>query len=182
MTIIQKIIYCYWNVCRLKESPENTPYSFLLFTIGGLVLAIVMTFQWSLSEFGFSEDLLVIFVAGLSLSFSFVLYTAVILFFKGLKERLVQTATCLLYVHTIIHLLAMPLFFLDPYLTHANLKNPFFLFIGVLYLFITLGLSVWQFVITAHIYKYALNTTPTQSVLAAFGLLAVNILTVSFWR
>jgi len=56
------------------------------------------------------------------------------------------------------------------------------LVIGVFYLFITLGLSVWQLVVTAHIYKYALNTTSIQSVLAAFGLIAVNVLTVSFWR
>lgn len=52
----------------------------------------------------------------------------------------------------------------------------------MIYLFITLGLSIWQFVITAHIYKFALGTTPVKSVLAAFGLVAVNILTISFWR
>ena len=57
-----------------------------------------------------------------------------------------------------------------------------FLAILTIYLFVTLGLSIWQFIVTAHIYKFALNTTPIQSVLAAFGLVAVNVLTLSFWR
>ena len=125
---------------------------------------------------------MLITIASLSLVFSFIIYTVALLFFKGLKTRAVQTVTSLLYVHCIIHLLALPLFIVDPYLTQANLKNPVVLFIGVFYLFVTLGLSIWQFIVTAHVYKFALNCTPIQSVLAAFGLVAVNVLTLSFWR
>ena len=76
---------------------------------------------------------------------------------------------------------AMPLFLISPYLTPHSLKNPIFLLIGVFYLLSTLGISVWQFVVTAHIYKKALNITPIQSVLTAFGLVAVTVLILSFW-
>ena len=182
MNIIKQIFSYYWRISLLRESPENTPYSLLLLVISALLLTVIMAIQWSFSAFDFSDDLLFVLVAGLSLVISFIVYTGIILSLKGLRARLVQTATSLLFAHSIVHILAMPLFIIDPYLTHVSLKNPIFLFIGVLYLFITLGLSIWQFVITAHIYKYALNTTPIQSVLAAFGLIAVNVLTLSFWR
>ncbi len=182
MGTIKKLFSYYWNICLFKDSPENTPYSLILLFIGLVLFTSIMSVQWSFSDFDFSNDLLLVFIAGLSLALSFIIYTAMILFLKGLKVRIVQTSTSLLFVHSIIHLLAMPLFIVDPYLTHVNLKNPIFLLIGVLYLFVTLGLSIWQFIVTAHVYKFALNTTPTQSVLAAFGLVAVNVLTLSFWR
>lgn len=182
MNTLKQIYFCYWNVTRLKESPENTPYSLALFVMSILLFTLIMLIQWSFSRSNSSHDLLLVFSMGLSLVFSFIIYTGVILYFKGFGSRFVQTITSLLYAHSIVHLLAFPLFIIDPHLNHSNLKNPIFLIIGVFYLFITLALSVWQFVITAHIYKYALNTTPLQSVFAAFGLIAVNILTLSFWR
>ncbi len=181
MNVIKQLLSNYWNICLLQESPENSPYSMDLLFVAVLLFTMVMSIQWSLSDFNFTNSWFVI-IAGLSLVFSFIIYTTIILYFRGLKKRIIQTISSLLFVHCIIHILAMPLFIMDPYLTHANLKNPIFLFIGVMYLFITLGLSIWQFIVTVHIYKYALNTSPIQSVLAAFGLVAVNVLTLSFWR
>ena len=57
----------------------------------------------------------------------------------------------------------------------------FVLFFGILYLILTLVLTVWKFLITAHIYKHALEVDNLASILASVGLLACNILTVSFW-
>ena len=182
MSLIKKLLSSYWNIFLLRQSPENSPYSIELFIISIILFISIISLQWSLAGFDFANDLLLLFIAALSLSFSFVFYTAALLFFKGLKARTPQTVTSLLIVHSVIHLLALPLFVVDPYMTHANLKNPFILFIGVIYLFVTLGLSIWQFIVTAHIYRFALNTSAIQSVLAAFGLVAVNVLTLSFWR
>jgi hypothetical protein len=180
MSTIKKIFSYYWNITLLKESPENTPYSQVLLTVGFLLFIFMMTWQWSLS--GIPGDFSWLLIVAYNLALSFVIYTAAILLFKRLMGRFVQTTTCLLWAFVIIHSLAMPLFALDPYLSNTNLKNPFFLFIAILYLFITLGLTIWQFVVTAHIYKHALSTTSVQSVIAAFGLIAVNVLTLSFWR
>lgn len=180
--MIKELFYTYWKVTVFQETPDNTPYSHFLMGLSTLLFIILMMIQWNFSDVEFSDDLSIITLTAASLILSFIIYTYGILFFRGFASRWVQTTTCLFFTHIIIHLLATPLFILDPYLSQANLKNPLLLFVGVIYLFITLGLSVWQFVVTAHIYKYALNTTAIQSVLAAFGLIAVNILTVSFWR
>lgn len=180
--MMKLIFYCYWQVCLLKNSPENTPYSHFLLGLSAILFALTLIIQWQFSDIIFSDDVFIILMIAISLIFSFIVYCYIILLFKGFIGRLVQTLTCIFCTQLIIHILACPLVLLEPYLVNAHIKNPLVLFIGVMYLFITLGLSVWQFVITAHIFKYALSTTAIQSVLAAFGLMAVNILTVSLWR
>ena len=177
--MIHLILDRYWDICLLKESPENTPYSIIRIFLSGVLLALIMVIEWNFSYFNASLDIGANLLVAISLILSYVIYTYIILFLRGLTPRLVQTVTALFYSSVIIHILVAPLLFLAPYLSQSHLKNPLLLFLGVLYLFLSIGLSVWQFVITAHIYKYALNTTPIQSVLAAFGLIAVNILTVS---
>lgn len=179
---MKQLILYYWQLSLLRESPENTPYSQLLMGVSAILLSLVMVIQWSLSDFEQSYDLLNTLMTAISLILSYMAYTYMILLFREFSSRWVQTVTCLFCTHIVVHVMASPLIILAPYLAHANLKSPIILFIGVVYLFLTLGLSIWQFVITAHIYKYALNTTPIQSILAAFGLIAANILTVSFWR
>ena len=180
--MIKLIFSYYWHICLLKVSPENTPHSLFLLGLSAIFFAFVLFIQWQFSYVFFSDDLFTTLMAVISLILSFIVYCYILLYFRGRIGRLVQTLTSIFCAHLIIHILACPMLLLDPYLLHANLKNPLILFIGVLYLFINLGLSVWKFVITAHIFKYALSTSAIQSVLAAFGLLAVNILTVSFWR
>ncbi len=180
--MFKELCLIYWKLVKFQEVPENTPYSHFLMGISLLLLTLILIAQWSLSDFDFSNDLLLTSFIAVTLVLSFVLYTFAILSARGLKARLVQTITCLCSAHFIVHLLVCPLFFIDPYLIHSNLKNPLILFLAVIYLFVTLGLSIWQFAITAYVYKYAMNITNVQSVLAAFGLIAVNILTVSFWR
>ncbi|MDR3441430.1 MAG: hypothetical protein P4L65_00255 [Legionella sp.] len=173
------ILERYWAICLLKESPENTPYSISRLFMSGVLLALIMVIEWNFSYLTASSDLGTNLFIATSLILSYVIYTYIILFIKGLAARLVQTVTALFYISIIIHILVTPLLFLAPYLSQINLKNPLVLIIGVIYLFLSIGISVWQFVITAHIYKHALSITPIQSVLAAFGLIAVNILTVS---
>ncbi|MCW8410407.1 hypothetical protein OQJ13_15615 [Legionella sp. PATHC035] len=170
----------YWDICLLKDSPENTPYSITRMILSGVLLALLMTLEWNYSYFNSSEDMVNNLFISICLVISYIIYTYFILYFKGLTSRLIQTVTSLYCINIIIHILVIPLLILTPYLSLIHLRNPLFLFMGIVYLFLSLGLSVWQFVITAHIYKLALSTTAIQSVLAAFGLIAVNILTVSF--
>ncbi|MCE0723525.1 MULTISPECIES: hypothetical protein [Legionella] len=176
----------YWDICLLKESPENTPYSITRMVLSAFLLALLMAVEWDYAYFNSTEkminssgEMINNVFTSISLIISYVIYTYLVLFVKGLTPRLVQTVTSLYCINIIIHILIIPLLIIGPYLSLVNLRNPLFLFIGILYLFLSLGLSVWQIVITAHIYKFALNTTAIQSVLAAFGLIAVNILTIS---
>lgn len=181
--MIKQLIIIYWRIVLFQETPENTPYSPILMGLSAIVLALLFMAQWSFSQFDHANDLCITIGSAISLILSFIIYTYAILFLRGLSARWIQTTTCLFCTHILMRVIASPLFLIEPYLSsHTHLKNPLLLFIGVIYLFISLGLSVWQFVVTVHIYKYALNTTSIQSVLAAFGLIAVNLLTVSFWR
>lgn len=172
----------FWKLCLSRQHPENCPYSPFLLGLSGMLLTLLFVIQWWFSDLDGSEDLLLLTATAITVIFSYLLYTYVLMYVRGLSHRAVQTLTCLYSCHLIIHLFALPLILLAPYLSQSNLNNPILLLIGVIYLFFTLGLSVWQFIVTAYIYKYALNCTPVQSVLSAFGLIAVNILTLSFWR
>ncbi|WP_058534925.1 hypothetical protein [Legionella saoudiensis] len=177
--MIHFVLGRYWNICLLKESPENTPYSIIRVFLSAIILAVIMVIEWNYSYYNSSGDLGWLLIIATCLLLSYAIYTYAVLFLKGFTSRLVQTLTALFYTSIIIHILVAPLVFFAPYLSHIHIKTPILLFLGVLYLFMSIGLSVWQFVITAHIYKYALSISPIQSVLTAFGLMAVNILTVS---
>lgn len=179
--LITHLLTLYWRITLCKESPENTPYSAVLCTFSILLFMLIITIQWRIFGVDFSNDLLWIVLASCSLALSFVFYTMLVLYVKKLMPRLVQTVTSLLMAHSFIHLLGMPLFFMDPYFMHLKEQDFFSLVIALCYLCVTLGLSVWQFVLTTHIYKNALNSTTIQAMLIAFGLIAMNILTLSFW-
>lgn len=176
---MNRVLNRYWDVCLLKESPENTPYSITRIFLSGIILVLIMVIEWSYSSFSSREDTGTNLLIATVLVISYLFYTYIILFLKGHTLRLVQTVTTLFYTSIIIHIFVAPLLFIAPYLSQLPLKNPLLLFVAVIYLFLSIGLSVWQFVITAHIYKCALNIPAIQSVLAAFGLIAVNILTIS---
>jgi hypothetical protein len=169
----------YWDICCLRASPENTPYSITHMVLSGVLLILLILIEWNVSYFHSSEDIVNNALTSICVVLAHAVYSYLILYFKGLAARWVQTITTLYYVNIIIHVLVIPLLLFAPYLSLIHVTNPLLLFIGILYLFLSLGLSVWQFVITANVYKFALNISPIQSVLAAFGLIAVNILTVS---
>ncbi len=179
--LITSIATLYWRITLCKESPENTPHSRVLCTLSVLIFMLVITVQWCIFGVDFSNDLLWIALASCSLALSFIFYTLLVLSVKNLKTRFLQTVTSLLMAHSYVHLLGMPLFVLDPYFLHLKEQNSFSLLLALCYLCVTLGLSVWQFVLTTHIYKKALNSTTVQAMLIAFGLIAMNILTLSFW-
>lgn len=181
MSLFKRTIQPYWHLVLLKNNPEDTSYSPALCTLGLLSLVLVLTGQWRFSNFDFSNDLLLVFCVALSLVFSIMVYTGVLLFLRGLKARWIQTLSSLSYTQSIIHLLSMPLLLLEPYVSALEMRNSWSLFIGIAYLLLVFLLSLWQFVVTSHIYKHALGATSIQGVLAAFGLMAANILTLSFW-
>ena len=121
-------------------------------------------------------------LAGGALLASYGIYTFALLKAFRVPHRTVQTLTCLLAGHTIVHLFALPLLLVTPWLANANIVQPEALLVGVIYLILTFILTVWQFMVTIHIYKHALGIEYFPAVLASFGLIACNILIVSFWR
>lgn len=175
------LIKQYWNVSILKEKPENTPYSPILFCIASLLFLLLIVVQWMMTDISQKLTIGVACLIGVSLILSYVAYTWVLLKLNRLPSRFLQTCTCLLFVHTIVHLAAFPLLLIMPFILHGNASSTMSPVFGIFYLALTLLLAVWQFVLSAYIYKHALTVSWLAAILAGLGLLACNILTISFW-
>ncbi len=176
------LIKRYWQVSIFKETPANTPYSLLLLGLAALFFFLLIVLQWMIADVEQLFTLSTSLSAGSVLLASYGLYTLALLLAFRVSSRIVQTLTCLLVGHTIVHLFAFPLLLVTPWLAEANIVQPLALLVGIVYLILTLILTVWQFMVTVHIYKHALAIDYLPAVLASFGLLACNILIVSFWR
>lgn len=167
----------YWQVTVFKQSPANTPYSPLLLIFSALLYLMFTLFQWSVSP-GLQKHITFNFVIvlGLGLLFVYYAYTAFLLQVKQRTNRLVQTLTSLFASHFIIHVITFPLAMLAPQLVGLDTEIGLNLLIVLVYIIITLGLTIWQFLITAFIYRQALNIDFLASLLASFGLSVCNIL------
>jgi len=172
----------YWEVVLLKAGPENTPYSAFLLIIISFLFLILIVFQWYLADIKKVFDLGVALLEGITLLGSYFIYSYLLLKIYHKSNRAVQTLTTLLVSHTILHFFALPLLLLAPLLIAADINHMLALFIGIIYLICTFLLTAWQFLVTIHIYKMALEVDYLTAVLASFGLLACNIVAVSIWQ
>ncbi|CEK11232.1 hypothetical protein [Legionella hackeliae] len=178
----EAILKRYWQVASFKDSPANTPYSLPLLVFVAFLFFMLIILQWFMADMKQQFEITSSIAAGGSLIIVYVIFTFLLLKVNGKVNRLVQTLTSLLACHFIVHIFALPLLIVAPALAGATLGHSIALLLGFIYLILTLILTVWQFLVTAHVYKYALDVDNLTSVLASFGLLACNILTVSFWR
>lgn len=172
----------YWQVATLKESPANTPYSPLLLVIVSILFFLLIILQWYLSDLKKEFNLSISFLAGITLLCSYFVYTYVLLKIYRKVHRALQTLTSVLVSHMIVHFFAFPLLIATPLLAKSDMNQTSVLFIAIVYLICTMILTGWQFLVTIHIYKHALESDYLTAVLASLGLLACNILTVSFWQ
>lgn len=175
------LIKRYWDVTLFKETPENTPYSFFLLGLFAFIYYVLVVMQWAIADIEKYFTPTTSLLAGASLILSYGLYTLSLLSAFHVSNRLVQTLTCLLAGHTLVHLIAFPMLLVAPWLAEAKLPPSLAVLVGVIYLVLTLMLTIWQFMVSVHIYKHALAINYLPAVLASFGLLASNILVVSFW-
>ena len=172
----------YWNVSLFRQEPSATPHSPLLAGIIGLIFFVLIVVQWMITDINqqlaFGSALI---IAG-SLVLSYVVYTWILLGLFRFQARFLQTLSCLLAGHAAVHLVAFPLLLIMPLLLDVKAATLMTSLVGIMYLGLTLALAIWQFMVSVYIYKHALTTSYFSAVLASFGLLAFNILTVSFWR
>lgn len=172
----------YWEVSVLKRSPADTPYSpVLTISIAGFFFLMVVS-QWQVADVKNQLSLPVTIMAAFSLIISYAFYTYALCSTYRIPNRTIQALTCLFAGHSIIHLLAFPLLLSMPLIVDSYLSPPVALFIAIVYLILTLGLTIWQFMITVYIYKETFSSRYPPAILASIGLLAVNILIVSIWQ
>ena len=173
------LIKQYWQVSLFKRTPAETTYSPLLLSIVGFLYLVLIVGQWIISDIKQQVTLgTALLIAG-ALILSYVVYTATLLVIFHLPNRIVQTLTSLFSAHAIVHLFVFPLLLLTPLLIETNTAQTFTPLVGVLYLILTLVLTVWQLLISAFIYKHALYVDYLPGAIASIGLLACNILCVA---
>ncbi|MFC3907887.1 hypothetical protein ACFORL_02170 [Legionella dresdenensis] len=177
---MKELLKRYWLVALFKESPANTPYSAFLLGLFLIVYWLTLVFQWTYAPKPIAAPLAMLFFAGLILLGSYGLYVWLVLRLHNKTSRFLQTFTTLIACSWIIHLLAFPLMLTAPFLLKSNLEQMVMLLLAILYLLVTMALSAWQFLATAYIFKAAIEIDWLTSILISFGLLAFNVLAVSY--
>ncbi len=173
------LIKQYWQVSLLKRTPADTVYSPLLLGLSACFYFLLIACQWLMSDVELNFQITKALTIATALTGSYLVYTFFLLRLFHVANRTVQTLTSLFMVHVLIHLFAVPLLVLNPLLLKTNTEQMLAPFLGVLYLFMTFILTLWQLLSVTFIYKHALSKEYLNGFLASLGLLACNVLSVS---
>jgi len=180
---MQSVIFKpYWLVTTLRESPANTVYSWFILMLTMIIFILLVALQWWLIVVRKPVTFAVAMSAVSLLLVSYAVYTYFVLYLTKKTSRFLQTFTCLLMAYLMIHLCAMPLVWLNYALLNKQISMAVLFYINTLYLTLTLGLTIWQFLAMAHIYHQALDIDFPKGILVSLGLMAFNFLTFSLWR
>jgi hypothetical protein len=148
----------------LRTAPEDLPYSLglmnriiFLYLVSGLVV------QSELVESSLSISRMILNLA-ITLLFTYVVLSAL-----ELKARFVQTMSALVGIGIVFNLLAWPL------LKQLGEEASPVPAAGILSLLVLLLMS-WELIVTAHIYRHALNIKMGQGIILALGLFFISIM------
>lgn len=159
MSVTQKIL----QLLFLKAVPQDLPYS------SGLLVRIIFLYVGSglVVTSGVAEPALVLGRVVLSVAvisaFSYVLLSAL-----NVKARYLQTVTALIGTGIIFHLLAWPV------LSFGDLEQASTVAVQLMSL-VVIALISWEVLVTAHIFRNALDTKMTQAVLLSMALFLVTL-------
>ncbi|MCK5002596.1 MAG: hypothetical protein KAJ92_00080 [Gammaproteobacteria bacterium] len=147
----------------LKAAPQDLPYStgvmgrvIFLYLISG-IMVMSDTVELSLAMGQMLLNILII------LFFSYVILSSL-----NLKVRFVQTVTALIGTGIVFNLLAWPVLSYNDIEQASELAQQ-------LFLLVVLMLVSWEVLVTAHIFRNALNTKMTQAVILSMALFFVSL-------
>lgn len=147
----------------LKTAPEDLPCSW------GLMSCIIFLYLVSglVVQSGLVEPSLSISRMILNLAIT-MFFTYLILLSLELNTRFIQTMSALVGVGIVFNLLAWPL--LAQLSAHTSDKP----LTGIISLFVLLLMS-WELLVTAHIYRHALNVKMSHAIILSLGLFFISI-------
>lgn len=147
----------------LKTAPEDLPGSL------GLMNRIILLYLVSglLVQSGMVEPSMAISRMILSLAIT-MFFTYVVLSSLKFKARFIQTISALVGIGIVFNLLAWPLL---RQLSADTSPEPL---AGIISLFVLLLMS-WELLVTAHIYRHALNVKMGQGIILSLGLFFISI-------
>ena len=155
-----EIIKLFFEICLLKKTPQDIPYSVWFFRMTIAIYALV-SFMIIFLSAGWWSALQQVFV-GIAL---IVVVTTIILVFANKTARFYQTATALFGTDAMINFFAVPA--LSTIATgHAAMLSSLVL----------IGLMAWHWLICGHIFRHALSKN------LMFGLgVALMYIVSSYW-
>ena len=159
MTVTQKIII----MLLLKSAPQDLPCSVgLMWRVIFLYLISGMVVVGGMVEPSLAMARMLLNI-GIILFFSYVLLSSL-----NLKARFVQTITALIGTGIVFNLLAWPV------LNYGDIEQASAAAMQILSLVVLMLIS-WEILVTAHIFRNALNTKMTQAVLLSMALFFVSL-------
>ena len=160
------IIFRYIEICLFKASPADIPsthwimkFSLLAYFIIGVVISRIDQ-NWDVSLFSSLTDTLVMIVASL-----------LFLQFRGVKARFQQTVTALAGTGSCIGLVGIPVV----YFFNIVKENEQFAGLAMLLL---IALMIWSLMVTAHIYRTALEIKPGTAVILTVAYTIISLMLV----
>lgn len=185
--MFNSLMSSYWEVCTLKRSPEDTPYSPLLLFAFSFFYFILIQFQWHFQALPPQFRVVAPLATGFFLVCANVLFMGVLLKAVKKSNRFVQSTTALMAVHSILHVFLLPFIvlmgqytqFADPGSAPMDASGAniiFMVLLGVL----SLVISIWQLVAIIFVMRKTLAVDQLSAVLATFALLVFSNLCASY--
>jgi len=159
-----KVVSRFFNICLLREGPEDLPFDSSLLT-GLMALSLVVSF-WLGSLIHDMQVAGMSSIAGLFFAFSF----AKLLLLKT-PERFLQTFCAMLGTVTLINLISLPVIY--P-LTNPDLNESLVALLGLL----SFALLIWVVIVYGFIFSRAISTSLGNgiSISVAYTLLSIVVL------
>ncbi len=171
--IFINIIQLLWNICLLRKGPDILPYSVSLFIIVTLInYAFVLAGVWDVNNLGLTA------LKGGSLILVALFLVYGLLYFRGIAERFVQTATAIFGTSAIISLGSLPLVAISWLLQTSGVEAS-----GIHMLLFTLVvfLYIWSVAVDGWIFSNAMNISMGFGLFWAILLELVNMLLFNYF-
>lgn len=158
-----EIILRFIDICRFKATPANIPASqFLLQT------SVIIYFILGIMMGRLSDDWSVSLATSVSDLFVMIIVTSLLLKMRGFQARTQQTITAMAGTGSCLAIVGMPIVAWFYHSTEQEQMN------GVALLFMV-ALMFWSLMVTAHIFRYALEI---KSSTAAMLTVAYTVLSI----
>lgn len=160
------ILLRYFDLCLFKINPADVPASVRLLQITLLFYFVVgvalsqIDLAWEMSLFSSFADTLFMFLA-----------TSLLLKFRGFQARFVQTLTALAGTGALFGLVSLPFILWFNQVPEAEQANSYALFFLAAIMF-------WSLMVTAHIFRYALEIKVGTSAVLTVIYTALSLLTL----
>jgi hypothetical protein len=155
-----KLWSTFFDLCRLRLTPQDLPYSHLLLKVTLLVYAII-GFSLSFIHASIFEAILSTLV-DVSL---LVILVSSLLYLAHYPSRIVQTLTALAGASCVLGIFSFPVMYWFAFFKEFEIGIP------ILLLF---GLGVWNFTIYAHVLRHALAVPFFVGILLTFIIFTLN--------